>query len=384
MNGIDEILFSDDYIVLYCNDSLIVEELNKSASEINFLNSSVGKNIIDYCGVVFSKEEEEKYKQRIKNHEQMSIQNILLPQDTVDLVLIPVLSKNEPQKIGYNCIVYSRSSTNGMTIEQSNKLIMKNYFDLNRRDVISIIHILLPFAARLEEMEMSDENRKSLLDISSKCYDIMRSNMQTYEYYSLVNNTSEDKFEEVCINHFLQDYYDAMRQLVGHAGYEINLQCPNQMIYSVVDKDKLILALTNIISNSCLYSFPNSKITILLKKAKNTFSISVKDDGVGMTKEVMKNALELFYSHDPNGIEKRSGMGLAVVKKIVEKHKGTIMITSKEDDGTTISINLPITDGESSPTKRIEFRESRRVPLINNGFSPIAIAFSEVFHFKFI
>ena len=89
------------------------------------------------------------------------------------------------------------------------------------------------------------------------------------------------------------------------------------------------------------------KVSLKLKKLKDKrfIQISVKDSGLGLTKEDKKNLFKLFHrgeeatSLHPNG----SGLGLFIVKNLVELHKGTIKVKSEgRNKGTTFIIRLPI------------------------------------------
>ena len=83
----------------------------------------------------------------------------------------------------------------------------------------------------------------------------------------------------------------------------------------------------------------NSKIWINLKLIENeTIAITVKDTGVGISKERLQKMGEPFYSSK----EKGTGLGLTVSCKIVQSHKGNIVFDSELGLGTTVNVTLPI------------------------------------------
>ena len=71
---------------------------------------------------------------------------------------------------------------------------------------------------------------------------------------------------------------------------------------------------------------------------EETVRIEISDTGCGMSEEVLKRAFDPFFTTD----KLRSGLGLTMVKKIIEDHKGRIEIKSEEGEGTTAIILLPL------------------------------------------
>ena len=81
-------------------------------------------------------------------------------------------------------------------------------------------------------------------------------------------------------------------------------------------------------------------IDIRIKKLKHTYKISIIDNGKGMSNEVLNHIEDTFYSTKQTG----TGIGMSYVKKIIELHKGKITYKSKEKEGTTVNVNLPLID----------------------------------------
>jgi signal transduction histidine kinase len=114
------------------------------------------------------------------------------------------------------------------------------------------------------------------------------------------------------------------------------------------DKEKIRVVFQNLLENAIKYSNQHSKIFILLKENKTEVEISVKDSGIGISKEGQKKIFEKFY-RDPTAQKKEvvgSGIGLFTTKEIVEKHSGKIWFESKEGEGTTFYFTVPIYKGK--------------------------------------
>ena len=103
-----------------------------------------------------------------------------------------------------------------------------------------------------------------------------------------------------------------------------------------VDAFLIERALVNVISNSIEASPEQGVITITLKKKDGMASITVSDQGPGMDRETMKRCFEPYFSTKSSG----TGLGLPIVKKIVEAHGGAISIDSPPSGGTVFTITL--------------------------------------------
>ncbi len=114
----------------------------------------------------------------------------------------------------------------------------------------------------------------------------------------------------------------------------------NGFIHIIGDKEKLILMLISILDNAAKFSSPESVISFEVKEKNYYYYISIKDKGSGITQESLKKIFESFYKGE---IHKEGiGVGLYLAKSIVDKHHGTIKISSKKNKGTNVLIKLPI------------------------------------------
>jgi two-component system phosphate regulon sensor histidine kinase PhoR len=110
------------------------------------------------------------------------------------------------------------------------------------------------------------------------------------------------------------------------------------------DRNHLINVISNLIDNSIKYSNEAPQIVVSIKNNLDNIAIAVKDNGIGMTKEVQKRIFDTFYRattgnlHDVKGF----GLGLSYVRAIIEQHQGTISVESEINKGSTFTIQLPI------------------------------------------
>ncbi|MBI4372273.1 MAG: PAS domain S-box protein [Candidatus Omnitrophica bacterium] len=109
------------------------------------------------------------------------------------------------------------------------------------------------------------------------------------------------------------------------------------------DADKIREVMDNLVSNAIKYTPRNGKIKIFGHNSKNGVQIEVRDTGIGIRNEDLHRVFEPFQCIEKNGIdrEESTGLGLTLVKKIVEAHGGEIRVKSEEGKGSSFSVILP-------------------------------------------
>jgi len=110
------------------------------------------------------------------------------------------------------------------------------------------------------------------------------------------------------------------------------------------DRLRLEELLTNIFENSAKYCQKDCKITIDAKQTKDFITISIKDNGIGMTKEEIDRIFDEFYKADSARHDiQNTGLGMSICKRIVEKHGGRIWVESPgPGKGTTVFFTFPV------------------------------------------
>ena len=112
-------------------------------------------------------------------------------------------------------------------------------------------------------------------------------------------------------------------------------------IYMHADQTLMIRLFANLLQNALTYNRENGTITMTLKQADDII-LTVQDTGIGISEEHLPHIWERFYQADPSRSDtESSGLGLSMVKWIVEAHQGTITVSSKLNEGTTFTCVFP-------------------------------------------
>ncbi len=136
-------------------------------------------------------------------------------------------------------------------------------------------------------------------------------------------------------------------------GFDLDADIPEEAYYCEVDQFQFARVLENIIGNALRYNQPGTKLLVKIAKNENgdRVSLFLGDNGSGIPKSIQKHIFEPFVvGDDARGTNQGSGLGLAVVKRIVDAHGGTISLGSRKDmkDWSTLfEIQLPIVEKEN-------------------------------------
>ena len=136
---------------------------------------------------------------------------------------------------------------------------------------------------------------------------------------------------------------------------------PNVMI--IGDQDLISQAVANLLSNAVRYTPENGMVTVELARENGYAKISVRDTGVGISEEDMKKVFSRFWRADVarQSVDGGLGIGLALVKEVVDQHFGDVSVSSTLGDGSTFVMRIPLApEDRVKPTPSARRSSSRR------------------------
>jgi signal transduction histidine kinase len=127
----------------------------------------------------------------------------------------------------------------------------------------------------------------------------------------------------------------------GNVTFEMDIQKALPMIHA--DKDGMITVLVNLLDNAYKYSNSDKQIQLNVYQQNGIICFAVKDNGIGISKRVQKRIFNRFYQVDSrlSRTAEGCGLGLSIVKFVVDAHKGTIDVESQPGQGSTFRVKLP-------------------------------------------
>ncbi len=109
-----------------------------------------------------------------------------------------------------------------------------------------------------------------------------------------------------------------------------------------IDSVRITQVLNNLLDNAVKYSPESRTVEVATETDENQVKISIKDYGIGMTSEEIEQVFERFYRAKTTMVTQGLGLGMCIVKRIVEEHGGEVCIASRPGEGTAVTFTLPI------------------------------------------
>lgn len=139
------------------------------------------------------------------------------------------------------------------------------------------------------------------------------------------------------IRNVIKEALESCKAKAEDKGITLSVDIPEIPVRALIDGFNMQRALVNLINNAIEASDRGKNVRINMVAKKNHLVIMIKDHGSGMDKETLENIFVPFYTKKAGG----TGLGMAIVKKIIDGHKGKIFIESQLARGTEVKIELP-------------------------------------------
>ncbi|MBI3851540.1 MAG: ATP-binding protein [Verrucomicrobia bacterium] len=180
-------------------------------------------------------------------------------------------------------------------------------------------------ADSMEESERVLTMLKTLMDISEAETGTMKLDITDINLPALISNVIE-LYQIVA--------EDKKISLTANAPANLTLQA---------DRNRIQQALANLIDNAIKYTAAGGKVEIVAAQKNGQIIISVKDTGLGISAEELPRIWDRLYRGDKSRNEKGLGLGLSLVKAVVQAHRGSVEVSSEPEKGSTFTILLPAT-----------------------------------------
>lgn len=168
---------------------------------------------------------------------------------------------------------------------------------------------------------------------------------------SIINlsKLEDETYSKAQISFEAMDLYEIASNIISrldHRAREKDIDLTISGESTIINGNKRMIEdlISNLLDNAIKYNKPNGQVNVSINKFNKTGNIKVSDTGMGISKEDQARVFERFYRVDKSRTKKinGTGIGLSIVKHIVEYHNGKIFLNSEVDKGTEIEISLPI------------------------------------------
>lgn len=150
------------------------------------------------------------------------------------------------------------------------------------------------------------------------------------------------KIEAVNLEELITGVIQKFQIFIEKKNITIKIQNKNNISQVFIDRNRIIRVIQNLLINSIDYSPVSGNIDIILVKDEGHFSVSIKDEGPGISEENKEKIFEPFFREDTSRTRETggTGLGLAIVKKIITLHGGKIMVENPGQKGALITFTI--------------------------------------------
>lgn len=199
-----------------------------------------------------------------------------------------------------------------------------------------------PLERVLNEEEISDEVRKQLEVVNTNANRMLRMMNQILDFRKLQNNKMQLKVERNNLGEFISACASNFLKLAENRNIHFSVNDNSAGATFWFDKDKMDTVMFNLLSNAFKFTESGKSVAVNLYVNEGKGIIEVKDEGCGMQKDKLPMIFDRYVTLKDYSLTKQSGtgIGLSLVKEIVELHKADITVSSEEGKGSCFTITL--------------------------------------------
>ncbi|MEL6148519.1 MAG: PAS domain-containing sensor histidine kinase [Chloroflexota bacterium] len=203
---------------------------------------------------------------------------------------------------------------------------------------LSVMHTSLYFLGKARSMDDVQRRigimRQQTDTLESMIGDILA--MSALEYVPHLEKAPTD------LTALIQDTIRPLRVKAESKGITLTTDMPPRTVQINLNEEEIHRALLNLLDNALNYTPESSTVKVTLTAQTETVTLTITDTGIGIPPEDLPHIFERTYrGNNANEMHTGTGIGLAIVKKIVELHNGTISVQSTMGEGTTFTVVLP-------------------------------------------
>lgn len=241
-------------------------------------------------------------------------------------------------------ILYIYRLRHQINLEQQLANIKLRFFtDISHELRTPLTLITSPIGEVLEHEQLSPGARKHLTLVHSNTERMLRLINQILDFRKIENKKMKLMLEKIEINALLRKVMENFQLIAEEKHIDFRLQTEQESIYSWIDQDKFEKIVFNLLSNAFKYTPANKSITVHSFTEGSSLVVSVNDEGIGIDPKKQQTLFQRFETLvRSNILQPSSGIGLSLVKELIELHQGSIRVNSETGVGSEFIVTLPL------------------------------------------
>jgi signal transduction histidine kinase len=243
-------------------------------------------------------------------------------------------------------ILYLRDVTHEVEIDR----LKSEFLSTAAHELRTPMASIYGFSELMLDQEFTAEERREFISAIHRQSELMVSIInELLDLARIEARRGKDfKFAREEVAALLSDFIKAFKAPAGRPAPQLSL--PDAPSWIRADRKKLAQALGNVVSNAYKYSPADKGVSIAVRftgsRDEAMVGLSVRDEGIGMTQASVGRICERFFRADTSGKYPGTGLGMAIVKEIVDLHGGRLAVDSRLGAGTTVTLWFPADEPE--------------------------------------
>jgi len=216
-------------------------------------------------------------------------------------------------------------------MEKLNKVKLQFFTNISHELRTPLTLIIGPIQTMLAEIDVKNKFHQQLQIVNQNSQRLLRLVNQLLDFRKVETENARPRVSEGNIVQFMNDVKKSFDPLADKMNilFAIQSSLTTQLLW--FDADMCEKIFFNLLSNAFKHTPENGEITIILEDRNDCISISIRDNGTGIKKKYLDNLFQTFFSFDEDRTHASSGIGLALVKGLVNLHHGTVDVESEEN-----------------------------------------------------
>jgi signal transduction histidine kinase len=241
--------------------------------------------------------------------------------------------------------------------------------------ILGTIQLIELFSKKEPKDIISKDMNRHVHVMKQNCYRLLRLVNNLIDLTKIRSNAYKIHLKNYNIINLIEDITLSVAEYTESQGVFVGFDTDTEEKVMACDPDQIERIILNLLSNSIKFTKPGGEIWVSIQDKEDSLLITIKDNGVGIPEDQLKVIFERFRQVDRSLTRDHegSGIGLSLVKSLVEMHKGTIQVKSEYGKGSEFIIELPVEilseTAEVNEKKKIV--EQNKVARINIEFSDI-------------
>jgi signal transduction histidine kinase len=233
--------------------------------------------------------------------------------------------------------------------------------------------LIAPLENLLQRYNLDRETKELLATMHSNGMRLLKLINDLLDLVRLESGRMEVRHDILDVTDFLKGLASAARQVADDKRLRLETVVDQSVGAVIADRDKMEKILLNLIFNALKFTPSGGKVQVRANKQDEELVITVADTGMGISEKNLPFVFDRFWQADGSSKRKYQGVGigLALVKELVEVQGGTVAVQSQEGKGTTFTLRLPYTKADISTVPEVE-RPSARISAGHEGTSTVS------------